>query len=254
MNTCLVAVKKVINPYAKIKIKADLSGVDNTDMRFVINPFDNVALENAVNLKQSGDINTVTAISIGPDCQDILRQALAKGADRAIWIKTELSLSPLNIAKILQSITLDQKYNLVFLGKQAIDDDCNQTGQMLAGLLNWPQSCFTSQIKFNDSNSVYVERELDHGIEAVNIQLPAVITFELSPDEPAKISLPQLMQAKKKPLDLLELEQLAVYPELNSQQVVINKVCAPPTKPSGIQLNTAQELVDRLINQDAIFG
>lgn len=255
-NKCLVAVKKVINPYARIKIKPDFSGIETHNMPFVMNPFDEVAIEEAVKLKTVGCLQSIIAVSIGNDCKDILMQALARGADLAIFIKTEQFMTPLNIAKILQYLVLENKIDIVFLGKQSVDNDYNQTGQMLAGLLNWPQACFISKINFNSElfNTIEVEREIDSNIETLEINLPAIVTIDLQPNEPKYISLPQLMQAKKKQLDTILLEQLSSNLKnftLNNIQIL--KTCPPPQKPLGIKIQTASELISQLKFKDKVL-
>ena len=257
-NIGLVAIKKVINPYAKIKVKSDLSGIETQNMSFVTNPFDEVAVIEAVKLKEQGVLQSIIAVSIGNDSKDILIQALARGIDKAIFIKTEpcVTLTPLKIAKILHYLTIEHQATMVFLGKQAIDDDCNQTGQMLAGLLNWPQGCFVSKITSNCASNmnIQVEREIDGGIETLNINLPAVITMELQPKEPKYISLNQLMQAKKKPFDTILLDQvLNNIKDFNVNNVTILKTCQPPNAPVGVKISTAAELIKILKNKEKIL-
>lgn len=258
-NIGLVAVKKVINPYAQLKIKSDSSGIDTQNMPFVMNPFDEVAIETAARLKEQGNLESIIAVSIGDDCKDILMQALARGADKAIFIKTEESITPLNIAKILKYIVLEHQINMVFLGKQAIDDDCNQTSQMLAGLLNWPQGCFVSKITFNDNTSdkyftITAEREIDSGIEALDISLPAVISVDLQPTDTKYISLPQLLQAKKKPIDIILLEHLTKnIPNINLDNIKILKTSLPPQRPTGIKISSTNELITRLKTKDKVI-
>lgn len=256
-NIGLVAIKKVINPYAKIKVKSDLSGIETQNMSFVTNPFDEVAVIEAVKLKEQGILQSIIAVSIGNDSKDILIQALARGVDQAIFIKTEpcVTLTPLKIAKILQYLTMEHQATMVFLGKQAIDDDSNQTGQMLAGLLNWPQGCFVSKINPHyESNTIQVEREIDGGTETLNINLPAVVTMELQPNEPKYISLNQLMQAKKKPFDTILLEQVSNnIKDFNVNNVTILKTCPPPNAPVGVKISTAAELIKILKNKEKIL-
>lgn len=256
-NIGLVAIKKVINPYAKIKIKSDLSGVETQNMPFVTNPFDEVAIIEAVKLKEQGILHSIIAVSIGHDSKDILIQALARGADKAIFIKTEQSmmLTPLNVAKILQYLVLENQVNMVFLGKQAIDDDSNQTGQMLAGLLNWPQGCFVAKITPNFlMSNLQIVREIDTGIEILDISLPAVITMELQYNEPKYLSVAQLMQAKKKPLDLILLEQLLIHlKNFNTDNIQILTTTSPPILPIGIRIQTAAELIKQLQTKDKVL-
>ena len=258
-NIGLVAIKKVINPYAKIKVKSDSSGIETQNMSFVTNPFDEVAIIEAVKLKEQGILQSIVAVSIGNDSKDILIQALARGVDRAIFIKTEspaITFTPLKIAKILHYLTIEHKASMVFLGKQAIDDDCNQTGQMLAGLLNWPQGCFVSKITCNCSSkmNIQIEREIDGGIETLSINLPAVVTMELQPSEPKYIALNQLMQAKKKPLDIILLEEISKnITDLEINNVKIIKTCQPPNVSTGTKIQTAAELINILKNKEKVL-
>ena len=258
-NKCLVAIKKVINPYVPIKVKEDFSGVITANTRMSINPFDEIALDEVRRLKEKGVLQEIIAVSIGDNCQDILLQALAICADRAILIKTEHNLTPLNIAKILKHLVLENQINTVFLGKQAIDDDCNQTGQMLAGLLNWPQACFVSRIIANQEQvtktQLEIEREIDNGIEKLQVTLPAVITIlDQKINEHKYISLPNLIQAKKKVIEVVLLQDLALTLSLNLDKIQILKTWLKPKRTGGVKLSNVTELINKLKNEDKVIG
>ncbi len=259
-NKCLIAIKKVINPYVPIKVKPDFSGVITDNVRTAINPFDEIALEEARKLKEQGVLQEIIVVSIGDNCQDLLLQALASSnADRAILIKTEQYITPLNIAKILQYLVVEHQINLVFLGKQAIDDDCNQTGQMLAGLLNWPQACFVSKVNVNQDSDpetkIVVEREIDNGIEKLQITLPTVVTIVDSKiHEPRYISLNNLMQAKKKSIETILLQDLIInIKNLKFDNIQILKTCLAPKRPTGVKLSSVAELIDKLKHEDQVI-
>jgi len=206
----LVAVKRVVDYNVKIRVKADGSGVETANVKFSMNPFDEIAVEEAVRLKEAGKATEVVAISMGPAaCQETLRTALAIGADRAIHVLTDSELQPLAVAKLLQQIVLRENPQLILLGKQAIDDDCNQTGQMVAALLGWPQGTFASKLSF-EGEGILVTREVDGGLERLALTLPAVITVDLRMNEPRYASLPNIMKAKKKPLDSIAPSDLGV--------------------------------------------
>ena len=197
----LVPVKRVIDYNVKVRVKSDNSGVELANVKMSMNPFDEISVEEAIRLKEAGQADEIVAISIGPDkAQETLRTALAMGADRAILIKTDEEVEPLAVAKILKAVVDEENPEMVILGKQAIDDDCNQTGQMLAALLGWGQGTFASEVKI-DGGSVNVTREVDGGLETVKLNLPAVITTDLRLNEPRYASLPNIMKAKRKPLD-----------------------------------------------------
>lgn len=217
----LVCAKRVVDANVKVRVKADHSDVDIAFSKMSLNPFDENAIEEAVKIKNARIANEVVAVSIGNDkCSDTLRSALARGADRAILIKTDLNLEPLMVAKILKSIVQKEQPNLIMMGKQAIDDDSNQVGQMLAGMLNYPQGTFVSKVEFVDGNiKCIVNREIDNGIEKLEITLPCILTADLQLNEPKFITLPQLMQAKKKPLDIINLEDLCAVPQ-NSLKLI----------------------------------
>lgn len=239
----LVTVKRVIDYTVSIRIKDDQSGVETTNVKMSMNPFDEIAVEEAVRLKEQGIASEVIVVAIGlPVCQETLRTALSMGADRAILVETDIAIQPLAAAKIFKAIALQESSQLIILGKQAIDDDYNQTGQMLAGLLNWSQGTFASKI-IVEKNSVKVTREIEGGLETLLLQLPAVITTDLRLNKPRYLSLPSIMQAKQKPLQIISAAslQLDLQPRLK-----ILKVVAPQKKRAGIKVTSVKELIDRL--------
>lgn len=241
----LVAIKRVVDFNVKIRVKPDGSGVDTANVKMSINPFDEIAVEEAVRLKEKGIAREIVVVSIGADnCQEILRHALALGADRAILIKNESALEPLNIAKLLKAVATQEKPNLVILGKQAIDDDNNQTGQMLAGLLNWPQGTFASKVEISE-NKAQVTREIDEGLETIEIALPAVITTDLRLNEPRYISLPNIMKAKQKKIEIVNSDSL--FSSLSqSRHIEKLNVSLPPARKSGIKVNNIEDLLNKL--------
>ncbi len=248
----LVPIKRVIDPYVKIHVRSDNRGVETQNVKMATNPFDDIAIEEAVRWKEAGLVTEIIAVSIGNlAVQESLRSALALGADSAIHVLTENALEPLAIAKILKALVLGHQPQIIIMGKQAIDDDCNQTGQMLAALLNWPQATFASKINFSeDKKTIDVTREIDGGLETVEITLPALITTDLRLNEPRYASLPNIMQAKRKPLTTIELASLDidVSPRLN----VLSVMPPPPRKPGKI-LNSVAELVDALRNSEKVI-
>jgi len=245
----LVAVKRVVDYNVKVRVKADGSAVEMAHVKMSMNPFDEIALEEAIRLKEAGKLENIIAVSIGPlACQDTLREALARGADRAILIHSEFNHEPLNIAKILQCLVPQEKIELVFLGKQAIDDDCNQTGQMLAGLLGWSQGTNISKITW-EPPCPYIEisRETDLGLEQLRLMLPSVLTADLRLNEPRYITLPNLMKAKSKPLVIIKIEVLIEQYALNlKSHTSVIKVAAPIMQREGKKLNSVKELVEKL--------
>ena len=239
----LVPVKRVVDANVKVRVKPDHTGVDLANVKMAINPFDEIAVEEAVRLKDAGHAAEVVAVSCGPDaCQDVLRTALAVGADRGILVRTGAELQPLAVAKLLAAIVRREIPRLVILGKQAIDDDCNQTGQMLAALLGWPQATFASSVRI-EGDGVTVTRDVDGGIDAVQLALPAVVTADLRLNEPRFVSLPNLMKARKKPLDVIPAETLGA--DLAPRWTTLT-VTPPPQRPSGVRVRDAAELVHRL--------
>jgi electron transfer flavoprotein beta subunit len=242
---CLVAIKQVIDPYVTIRVKADHSAVETNNVKMAMNPFDEIAIEEAVRQKEAGKITEIVAVSIGTQaCQETLRQALARGADQAVLIETNQVFTPLAIAKILAKIAEQQQSQLVIMGKQAIDDDCNQTGQMLAAILGWGQGTFSSKVIIDSAaNNIVVTREIDGGLETIRLKLPAVITTDLRLNEPRYISLPNVMQAKRKPLTITPLSDLGLNLLSNIKTI---KVDPPAQRKAGIKVNSVAELVDKL--------
>lgn len=246
----LVAVKRVLDPYVKIRVKSDNSGVETQNIKMAMNPFDEIAIEEALRLRESGWANEVIAVSIGNDSvQETLRHALALGADRAILVRTDKILESLNIAKILQKITAQEEPHLVLMGKQTIDGDNNQTPQMLAALLNWPQATYASQISAH-KDYLEVTREIDGGLETLKIIGPAVISTDLRLNEPRYASLPNIMKAKRKPLDVMELESMGLSIK---KHIDILEVRAPNTRSIGIKVETAAMLVDKLKHEAKVL-
>ncbi len=246
----LVPVKRVIDYNVKVRVKSDQSGVDLANVKMSMNPFDEIAVEEAVRLKEAGTATEIVAVSIGPDkAQDQLRQALAMGADRAILIKTDDTVEPLAVAKLLKAVTEEEKPDLVILGKQAIDDDSNQTGQMLAALLGWAQGTFASKVSVADGK-VAVTREIDGGLQTISLKLPAIVTTDLRLNEPRYASLPNIMKAKKKPLDVKEIAAFGVdvAPRLETL-----KVTEPPKREAGVKVADVAELVDKLKNEAGVI-
>ncbi|CEG56435.1 electron transfer flavoprotein subunit beta/FixA family protein [Legionella fallonii] len=246
----LVAAKRVVDPYVKIRVKSDNTGVETQNIKMAMNPFDEIAIEEALRLREKNWASEVIAVSIGGDSsQETLRHALALGADRAILVRTEKSLESLNIAKVLKKIVEDEKPSLVLMGKQTIDGDNNQTPQMLAALLNWPQATYASKIN-PSGESLEVTREIDGGLETVQVALPAVVSTDLRLNEPRYASLPNIMKAKKKVLDVLELESLGLSLK---QHVEILKVNAPATRSGGIKVDSVAALLDKLQHEAKVL-
>jgi electron transfer flavoprotein beta subunit len=246
----LVAVKRVIDFNVKIRVKADHTGVETANVKMSMNPFDEIAVEEAVRLREAGTASEIIAVSMGgPQCQETIRTALAMGADRGIHVLTDAELQPLAVAKLLQAIVAKESPQLVILGKQAIDDDCNQTGQMLAALLGWPQATFASRLKIGDG-SASVTREVDGGLETIEIKLPAVVTTDLRLNEPRYASLPNIMKAKKKPIDQMAPAALGVDP---APRLKTLKVEEPPRRKGGGKVASVEELVDKLMNEARVI-
>jgi len=239
----LVAVKRVVDFNVKIRVKPDGSGVDLANVKMSMNPFDEIAVEEAVRLKEQGKASEVAAVTMGgAKCQDVLRTAMAMGADRAIHVVTDAALEPLAVAKLLAKIVEKEKPDLVVLGKQAIDDDCNQTGQMLAALLDWPQGTFASKVEMKDGGAE-VTREVDGGLETVALTFPAVVTTDLRLNTPRYATLPNIMKAKKKPIEELTPEALGVDV---APRIAVVKVEEPPKRAAGIKVDSVAELVKKL--------
>ena len=239
----LVPVKRVVDANVKVRVKPDNSGVDLANVKMAINPFDEIAVEEAVRLKEADRATEVVAVSCGIDaCQDVLRTALAFGADRGILVRTDAELQPLAVAKLLAEIARREVPQLIILGKQAIDDDCNQTGQMLAALLGWPQATFASNVRV-EGDSVTVTRDVDGGLQTVQLALPAVVTADLRLNEPRFVSLPNLMKSKKKRLDVVPAETLGVA--LAPRWATLAVTPSPQRQP-GVLVKDAAELLHRL--------
>jgi electron transfer flavoprotein beta subunit len=239
----LVAVKRVVDYNVKVRAKADGSGVETANVKMSMNPFDEIAVEEAVRLQEAGKAKEIVAVSLGiAACQDTRRTALAMGADRGILVETDTELQPLAVAKLLEALVEKEKPDLVILGKQAIDDDFNQTGQMLAALLGWPQGTFASKVEPGDG-VVHVTREIDGGLETVALKLPALITTDLRLNEPRFVKLPNIMKAKKKPLAVFKPADLGVDV---APRLVTLKVQEPPKRQAGIKVGSVAELVDKL--------
>jgi electron transfer flavoprotein beta subunit len=239
----LVAVKRVVDYNVKIRVKADGSGVDTANVKMSMNPFDEIANEEAIRLKESGKASEVVAVSLGEaKCQETLRTALAMGADRAIHVETDVELQPLAVAKLLCAVVEREQPGLVILGKQAIDDDSNQTGQMLAALLGWSQGTFASKLEFV-GEQLEVTREVDAGLERVVLKLPAVVTTDLRLNEPRYASLPNIMKAKRKPIDQLTPADLGVdvTPRLKTLRVE-----EPAKRHAGVMVDSIEELIEKL--------
>ena len=246
----IVPVKRVLDFNVKVRVKADQSGVDLANVKMSMNPFDEIAVEEAVLLKERGVASEVVAVSCGPQlCQETLRTALAIGADRAILVEAEAELQPLAVAKLLQAIAEQERPTLVVMGKQAIDDDSNQTGQMLAQMLGWPQATFASKVQINGDTAT-VTREVDGGLETVEISLPAVVTTDLRLNQPRYVTLPNIMKAKKKPLAIVTPASLGVdcAPRLS-----LLKVSEPAQRKAGIQVADVAQLVDKLRNEARVL-
>ena len=239
----LVAVKRVVDYNVKVRAKADGSGVETANVKMSMNPFDEIAVEEAVRLQEAGKAKEIVAVSLGvAACQDTIRTALAMGADRGILVETDAELQPLAVAKLLKALVDKEKPDLVILGKQAIDDDFNQTGQMLAALLSWPQGTFASKVE-PGAGEVTVTREIDGGLETVALKLPALVTTDLRLNEPRFVKLPNIMKAKKKPLEVLKPADLGVDV---TPRLVTLKVQEPPKRQAGIKVDSVAALVDKL--------
>lgn len=243
----MVAIKRVVDYAVKIRVKSDKTGVETNNVKMSMNPFCEIALEEALRIKESGLASEVVAVSLGPtQCVDTLRTGLAMGADRAIHVEASATLYPLSVAKILKVLVDVEKPGLLILGKQAIDDDCNQTGQMVAGLLNWPQGTFASKVVLDKEKQIAtIDREVDGGIETLCLDLPAVITTDLRLNQPRYATLPNIMKAKSKVIKKLTLQELNV--EIKSDLEVI-EVTEPPKRKAGVILSSVDELIDKLQN------
>ena len=246
----LVPIKRVIDYNVKVRVKADNSGVELANVKMAMNPFDEIAVEQALRVKESGGADEVVVVSIGPSQnQETIRTGLAMGADRGIHIEASHDIEPLAVAKLLKEVVARENPGLVFVGKQAIDDDCNQTGQMLAALLGWAQGTFVSGIEISDDKATVI-REVDGGLEHLEISMPAVVTVDLRLNEPRYASLPNIMKAKKKPLDSLTVEELGVDV---SPRLTVVKVEEPEARSAGIKVADVSELVNKLKNEAKVI-
>ena len=246
----LVAVKRVVDYNVKVRVKADQTGVETANVKMSMNPFDEIAVEEALRMQEAGAVSETVTVSLGvQQCQETIRTALAMGMDRGIHVLTDEELQPLAVAKLLAALVERENPEMVILGKQAIDDDSNQTGQMLAGLLGWPQGTFASEITFADGRTA-VTREGDGGLETVSLTLPAVLTTDLRLNEPRYASLPNIMKAKKKPIDQVSVEDLGVDA---SPRLVTLKVEDPPARQGGGKVADVAELVEKLKNEAGVI-
>ena len=246
----LVPIKRVVDYNVKVRVRSDGSGVETANVKMSMNPFDEIAVEEAMRLKEGGLASEVVVVSCGVTaCQETLRTGLAIGADRALLVESEVELQPLAVAKLLQAVCVREAPGLVIMGKQAIDDDSNQTGQMLAGLLGWPQATFASKLTLAEGRA-QVTREVDGGLETVSIRLPAVVTTDLRLNEPRYVTLPNIMKAKKKTLDVLKPADLGVDV---SPRLKTLKVQEPPVRKAGIKVADVQALVDKLKNEAKVI-
>ena len=246
----LVPIKRVVDYNVKIRVKPDQTGVDLANVKMSMNPFDEIGVEEAIRLKEKGVVTEIIAVSVGPqECQETIRTALAMGADRGILVKVAHEVEPLTVAKILAGIAKAESPQLIILGKQAIDDDCNQTGQMLAQLLGWPQGTFASKVVI-EGGKAEVTREVDGGLQTVRLNLPAIVTTDLRLNEPRYASLPNIMKAKKKPIDEKSPADYGVDP---APRLKVLKVSEPPKRKGGVKVKTVQELVDKLKNEAGVI-
>ena len=246
----IVGVKRVLDYNVKARVKADKSGIELANVKMSMNPFDEIAVEEALRIKEAGNADEVVAVSIGPaQSQETIRTALAMGADRGILIETDMQLEPLAIAKIFKHLVEKEEPGLVVLGKQAIDDDANQTGQMLSALTGLPQATFASKVEF-DGDSLKVTREVDAGLESIKVEMPAIVTTDLRLNEPRYAKLPNIMKAKKKPLEIIAIADTGVDIASGLSIVEVNE---PPKREAGIIVNSVAELVEKLRNEAKVL-
>jgi electron transfer flavoprotein beta subunit len=246
----LVTAKRVIDPQVRARVKSDGSGIETANVKMAMNPFCEIAVEQAVRMKEAGVVTEIVVVSIGvPQCQETLRTAMAMGADRGILVETDAEVQPLAVAKVLKAIVAKESPKLVIMGKQAVDDDSNQSGQMLAALLDWPQAAFISKITINGDAAECV-REIDSGLEKLTIKLPAVVTTDLRLNEPRYVTLPNIMKAKKKPLEVVKPDALGVdvAPRLKTL-----KVEEPPKRGAGVKVGDVKELLAKLKNEAKVI-
>src|SRR5512146_86369 len=246
----IVTVKRVIDPYVKVRVKSDGSGVETANVKMTMNPFCEIAVEQAVRMKEAGTVSEILVVSIGTQqCQETLRTAMAMGADRGILVETAAEVQPLAVAKVLQAIVARENPGLVIMGKQAIDDDSNQSGQMLSALLGWPQGAFISTIAIK-GGSADITREIDGGLEKLTIKLPAVVTADLRLNEPRYVTLPNIMKAKKKPPEELKTEEVGVDV---APRLATLKVAEPPKRSAGVKVADVKELIAKLKNEARVI-
>ncbi len=246
----LVAVKRVIDAFVKVRVKADQTGIETANVKMSMNPFDEIGVEEAVRLKEAGTASEIVAVSLGvARCQETIRTALAMGADRGILVESDAELQPLAVAKLLQAVVDREQPEIVILGKQAIDDDSSQTGPMLAALLGWPQATFASKLVIADGRAT-VTREVDGGLETESLKLPVVMTTDLRLNEPRYASLPNIMKAKRKPIDVLTPDELGVDV---TPRLEVLKVVEPPRRQAGVKLADAAELVAKLRDEAGVL-
>lgn len=246
----LVPVKRVVDYNVKVRVKSDQSGVETANVKMSMNPFDEIAVEEAIRLQESGVAEEIVAVSIGvSQCQETIRTALAMGMDRGILVETDQEVQPLAVAKILRHLVERESPQLVICGKQAIDDDNNQTGQMLAAMLGWSQGTFASKLVFADGR-LLLTREVDGGLETVSLSMPSVVTTDLRLNEPRFVKLPNIMKAKKKPLEVIPMDSLGLD---TASRVKILKVEDPPQRAAGIKVGSVEELVDKLRNEAKVI-
>jgi electron transfer flavoprotein beta subunit len=247
----LVAVKRVVDANVKVRVKADGTGVETQNVKMSTNPFCEIAVEEAVRLKEAGKATEIVAVSLGgPQCAETIRTALAMGADRGIHVQTDVELQPLAVAKLLKAVVDKEQPGLCILGKQAIDDDANQTGQMLSALLDWPQATYASKLVINGDGTANVTREVDGGLETVQVKMPFVMTTDLRLNEPRYASLPNIMKAKKKPIEALAPDALGVDP---APRLKTLKVVEPSKRSAGVKVKSAAELVEKLRNEAKVI-
>ncbi|MBB4304359.1 electron transfer flavoprotein beta subunit [Rhodobium orientis] len=247
----LVPVKRVIDYNVKVRVKPDGSGVDLANVKMSMNPFDEISVEEAIRLREAGKAEEIVLVSIGPkQAQETIRTGLAMGADRGILVETDAPVEPLAVAKILKAIVEAEEPGLVILGKQAIDDDSNQTGQMLAALLGWAQGTFASKLEFKDDGTADVTREIDGGLQTINLKMPLVLTTDLRLNEPRYASLPNIMKAKKKPIDMKTVDDYGV--DIAPRLEVVSTV-EPPAREAGVRVESVAELVDKLKNEAGVL-
>ena len=246
----LVGIKRVVDPNIKVRVKADGTGVETANVKMAMNPFCEIAVEQAVRMKEAGSVTEIVVVSVGAaQAQETLRRALAMGADRGILVETAAEVQPLAVAKVLKAIVEKEQPGLVILGKQAIDDDCNQTGQMLAALLGWPQAAFISKVEVAGDHAD-ITREVDGGLEKITVKMPAVVTADLRLNEPRYVTLPNIMKAKKKPLENIKPDALGVDV---TPRLATLKVEEPPKRGSGVKVADVAELVNKLKNEAKVI-